>query len=191
MQHTRAPERLGPTLDRISALAQEALIEMRSLLFELQPAALAEQGLASAVERLVAAMRLRGDLTITFSADTDIRLHPDTELALFRIAQESLANVIKHARAAEVSVTLSVTGSDLVLAVADDGIGFDPATPVTASPDGVRGGMGLRSMRERAAAAGISLEVRSTPGHGTAVAATAALRPVLLADALGSSPDAR
>ncbi|MGE0539265.1 MAG: GAF domain-containing protein [Dehalococcoidia bacterium] len=171
MQHTRAPERLAPTLDRISALAQEALIEMRSLLFELQPAALTEQGLASAIERLVTAMRLRGDLAITFTAESDIRLHPDTELALFRIAQESLANVIKHARANEVTISITTPGNRLILNVFDNGVGFDPTTPITASPDGIRGGMGLRSMRERAVKAGIALDIRSAPGTGSTVEA--------------------
>jgi signal transduction histidine kinase len=173
-QHTRAPERLGPTLDRIGALAQEALIEMRSLLFELQPAALAEQGLATALDRLVAAMRLRGDLTIACTAATDVRLDADVELALFRIAQESLANVIKHARASEVAVTLTEADGRLILTVADDGVGFDPGAPATGSSAGAHGGMGLRSMRERAAAAGITLDVRSAPGTGTVVSATVA-----------------
>jgi signal transduction histidine kinase len=174
-QHARAPERLGPTLDRISTLAQEALIEMRSLLFELQPAALAEQGLASAIERLVAAMRLRGDLTISCTAESNLRLHPDTELALFRIAQESLANVIKHARATNVSVSITTPSTSLILTVTDDGVGFDPMAPLTQSPDGARGGMGLRSMRERATKAGIALDIRSTPGVGTRIEAAADL----------------
>jgi signal transduction histidine kinase len=174
-QHARAPERLGPTLDRISTLAQEALIEMRSLLFELQPAALAEQGLASAIERLVAAMRLRGDLTISCTAESNLRLHPDTELALFRIAQESLANVIKHARATNVSVSITTPGASLILTVADNGVGFDPTAPLTQSPDGARGGMGLRSMRDRADRAGIVLDIRSAPGAGVTVEATVPL----------------
>ncbi|MGH2600898.1 MAG: GAF domain-containing protein, partial [Dehalococcoidia bacterium] len=176
-QHVRAPDRLGPTLERVSSLAQEALIEMRSLLFELQPAALAEQGLASALDRLVAAMRMRGDLTLTYTAATAARLDANTELALFRIAQESLANVIKHAHATEVAITLSEADDHLILTVMDNGGGFDLAVPVTPSEDGSRGGMGLRSMRERAATAGITVAIRSSPATGTAVTATAPLSP--------------
>ncbi|MGD9893446.1 MAG: sensor histidine kinase, partial [Dehalococcoidia bacterium] len=99
------------------------------------------------------------------------RLHPDTELALFRIAQESLANVIKHARANEVTISITTPGNRLILNVFDNGVGFDPTTPITASPDGIRGGMGLRSMRERAVKAGIALDIRSAPGTGSTVEA--------------------
>jgi len=176
-QHVRAPDRLGPTLERVSSLAQEALIEMRSLLFELQPAALAEQGLASALDRLVGAMRMRGDLTLTYSAATAARLDANAELALFRIAQESLANVIKHAHATEVAITLSEADECLILTVIDNGAGFDPTIPAAPSEDGSRGGMGLRSMRERAASAGITLVIHSSPATGTAVTATAPLSP--------------
>jgi len=172
-QHSRASDRLGPTLERISTLAQEALIEMRSLLFELQPAALAELGLPSALERLVAAMRIRGDVAITCTAATDARPAPDVELALFRIAQEALANALKHARAAHISVALEDADGHVVLAIADDGVGFDPAAPPAPSADGASGGMGLRSMRDRAAAAVIELTVTSATGAGTTIRAAA------------------
>ena len=95
-------------------------------------------------------------------------------LALFRIAQEALANVIKHARAAEVRVGLAEAGCRIVLTVADNGIGFDTTAPAAASLNAGGGGMGLRSMRERAEAAGIELDVSSAPGMGTTVTASAA-----------------
>jgi signal transduction histidine kinase len=179
-QHERASDQLGPTLERIGVLAQEALIEMRSLLFELHPASLAEKGLARALEQLIASMRLRGGPTIAYSAETDARPEPEAELALLRIAQEALANAIKHAGAGEVSVTLVEAAGRLTVTVTDDGAGFDPSTPVLSAGAGRSGGMGLRSMRERAAQAGVALEILSAPDAGTTVRATAPLA--------GSSP---
>jgi signal transduction histidine kinase len=172
-QHERTSDQLGPTLERIGALAQEALFEMRSLLFELHPASLAEKGLARALDQLIASMRLRGGPTIAYGAETDARPEPEAELALLRIVQEALANAIKHAGAGEVTVTLVEVAGRLTVTVTDDGAGFDPSAPVPAAGDGRSGGMGLRSMRERAARAGVALEIVSAPGAGTTVRATA------------------
>ena len=74
-------------------------------------------------------------------------------------------------------MSLRTSGNRLILVVADNGVGFDPAAPISASPDGIRGGMGLRSMRERATKAGIALDIRSAPGAGAWIEATADLRP--------------
>jgi signal transduction histidine kinase len=172
-QHARAAAQLGPTLERIGTLAQEALVEMRSLLFELHPASLAEKGLARALEQIVASMRLRGGTTIAYTAMTDARREPEVELALLRITQEALANAVKHARAGEISVTLAEVAGRLTVTVADDGSGFDVPALTAAAGDGRSGGMGLASMRQRAAATGVTLEIISTPGSGTTVRATA------------------
>ena len=108
-------------------------------------------------------MRVRSDLTLTYTATTEARPQPEAELAIFRIVQESLANALKHAGATAVAVT-------------DSGAGFDPATGVRASADGASGGMGLRSMRERAAVAGLTLDLVSVPGAGTTIQVAASLR---------------
>ena len=168
-QHERGSEGLGSTLERVGALAQEALVEMRSLLFELHPASLAEQGLSRALDRLVEAMRVRTDLVLTYTATTEARPRPEAELAIFRIVQEALANVAKHADATEVHITVAEDGGWIVVTVADNGVGFDPDAPVARSADGASGGMGLRSMRERAAAVGLALDVTSAPGAGTTI----------------------
>lgn len=170
-QHERGVGRLDETLDRIGTLAQDALFEMRSLLVELHPTALSEMGLAPALERLIAAMHVRGDLIVRFEAAATRRPRAEVELALFRIVQEALANVAKHARATEATVALAERDGTLALTIVDNGLGFafDPAAPEAG------GGMGLRSMRERAAAAGITLDVASSPGAGTTISAIAPL----------------
>ena len=177
-QHARGLPALGPTLERVGALAQEALAEMRALLFELRPGALAEEGLAGALDKLIASARVRTDMAITYSAASETRLPAEVETAIVRIVQEALGNAAKHARATQVSVTLAEQDGRLTVEVADNGRGFDPDTPVATSADGRSGGMGLRSMRERAAAAGLTLQVTSAPGAGTRITIVAPPSPI-------------
>jgi signal transduction histidine kinase len=146
-------------------------VEVRSLLFELHRASLAEQGLATALERLAAAVRIRGDVSVTCDATSRTRLAPETELALFRIAQEGLANVIKHAHATEATIVLAEGSGEVVLTVSDNGVGFDPSAPPASAVGGAHGGMGLHSMQERADAAGLTLAIRAVPGAGTTIRA--------------------
>lgn len=177
-QHDRGAPALTATLDRIGTLAQEALTEMRALLFELRPDALIEEGLRRALERLVASYRARSDLDVSFTAtdDTDQRLSPESETAIFRIAQEALSNAAKHAHAATVAVTLTADRETLTLTVRDSGKGFDSgAEHETVSEAPGASGFGLRIMRERAATAGLNLRIESAPGAGTRVTVTASL----------------
>jgi signal transduction histidine kinase len=94
---------------------------------------------------------------------TPVALSPDVETTLFRVAQEALANVAKHARASRTALTLSYTDELLLLDIRDDGAGFDPQKPAD--------GFGLDGMRQRVRGAGGTLEIESEPGHGTAIAA--------------------
>jgi GAF domain-containing protein/two-component sensor histidine kinase len=174
-QHSRGSDRLGATLDRIATLSQEALREMRALLFELQPTGLADDGLGPALRKLADAMRTRLELDVAFEGDTDLRLAPEVETAIFRIVQEALANAAKHAQATSIAVTIDEVPGHLRVAVRDNGVGFDPRAPVVARSDGSQGGMGMRTMRERAAAAGLSLRIRSRRGRGTTVLVEAPL----------------
>ena len=178
-QHARSAGALGATLERIGTLAQEALTEMRALLFELRPSALAEEGLAAALEKLVASYRARMDapLVYTYTGEAAVRLPEETETAIFRIVQEALGNAVKHARATQVALTLAAADGRLTVTVVDNGTGFDPGAPPAAAPDGRSGGMGMRTMRERAAAAGLTLRVASTPGAGTTVTVAVPLPP--------------
>jgi signal transduction histidine kinase len=166
-----------PTLRRIKAVAQDALAELRALLYELHPATLAEEGLSKAVQKLIGAMQVRLEVPIhvTVEVEPGCRVSPERETAIFRIVQEALGNAAKYAQATALQVTLAQTESQLRVTVADNGAGFDPAAPVTPSADGARGGMGLRSMRERAITTGMLLQVESEPGHGTRITVTAPL----------------
>jgi signal transduction histidine kinase len=172
-QHARGHPGLATSLEKIGSLAGEALSEMRALLVELRPSALATGGLTPAIEQLVASFRARTDMSVICAGAASVRLAQDAETAIFRIVQEALGNAVKHAEATEVCVTLADTPARLTVTVADNGKGFDPAMPVVPSEDGRRGGMGLRSMRERATAAGLVLDVASEPGAGTVVTLSA------------------
>ena len=161
----------GPVAEGIAnirQLTQGALAEMRALIFELRPDALAEEGLVSALRKHVAALEAKEGLTVTLSVPTeDLSLEPPVEENLYRLAQEALNNVVKHARARSVKVRVErpdAGSQGIQLEISDDGFGFDT---------GVKhpGHLGLRTMAERAKALGGVLEVTSAPGRGTTVRA--------------------
>jgi signal transduction histidine kinase len=146
----------------IGETTQEALGEMRLLLFELRPPLLQEQGLAAALRARLQAVEARSGLVTDFVNDEQDRLAPDIEQELYRVAQEALNNVLKHAHAAHVRLRLSGKDGRATLEVADDGLGFEPS---------LRGsdGFGLRGMRERVERLGGTLQITSSPGNGTQV----------------------
>jgi signal transduction histidine kinase len=151
-------------LERVQALAREAMGELRSLIFELRPASLEAEGLATTLRKHVDVLRRVSGQDVVLRADGAPRLHPDVESEVFRVAQEALQNAVRHAGAGRIEVRLGNGDGRLVLEVADDGAGFDPAAP------GVRSRrLGLTSMEERAAALGGSLAIESSEGGGTKV----------------------
>jgi signal transduction histidine kinase len=177
VQHQRGVPALAGTLARLRTISQDALSELRALLYELRPTALEEEGLASALAKLVTAMQVRTEVPIRYQALSSARPEAGTGHAIFRIVQEALANATKYARASTIDVSMEERNGLLSVTVADDGGGFDPAAPPTPSGDGRRGGMGLRSMRERAVAAGLRLLIDSAPGAGCRVTIEAPLDP--------------
>jgi signal transduction histidine kinase len=128
---------------------------------ELRPNALVEVPLATLLRQLTEAMVSRARIDIQLSAEGERKLPPDVQVGLYRIAQEALNNVVKHAKASHAVVTLRL-GDTVRLTVSDDGAGFDPGA-VTADH------LGLHIMRERAEAIGAQLSVYSEPGEGTQV----------------------
>ncbi len=152
-------------LEELRQLTRGALAEMRTLLLELRPAALTEASLGELLSQLGDALtgRARLPVTLTLESQGQGTLAPDVQIALYRIAQEALNNIAKHAGATQARLHLRL-GEDgrVALTIADDGQGFDPAG-VSAEH------LGLSIMRERAAAIGARLEVASQPGEGTQI----------------------
>jgi two-component system nitrate/nitrite sensor histidine kinase NarX len=159
----RDPAQGAARLDELRALTRGALAEMRTLLLELRPDALLEAGLADLLRQLVEAFTGRARVRATLAVEGQRPVPPAVQVAFYRIAQEALNNVAKHAQARSAAVTLRQDPERVELAVADDGRGFDPAAATA-------GHLGLRIMRERAAAAAAALVVTSRPGAGTRVA---------------------
>jgi signal transduction histidine kinase len=158
-------------LDQARHTARESLTEARRLVWALRPEALKSATLPEALGRLTERWSKESgviaDVTVT---GTPRRLSPEIETTLFRMAQEALANVRKHARASRVALTLSYMGGCVALDARDDGIGFDPCQVSTEARDRTSGGFGLKGMRERVEQAGGSLSVESAPGEGSTLA---------------------
>jgi PAS domain S-box-containing protein len=153
-------------LAEVSGLNHGALAEMRALIFELRPGALAEEGLVAAVSKHAAAVAAREGIDVDVTGPADrLRLSPEAEEQLYRLAQEALNNVVKHARTAATSVAVTSGPAQVTVAIRDDGIGFDPSL-------GRPGHLGLACMRERVTRLGGRLNIASAPGAGTTITAT-------------------
>jgi signal transduction histidine kinase len=146
-------------------LVRSTLQDVRRLAVELRPKALDDFGLVAALERLAESFTEQTGIAIAFqSLLPSARLTPEIETALYRIVQESLTNIVKHAQAHSVSIVLGRKSDSVSVIVEDDGVGFDP--------DRTReGGLGLIGMRERVSLIGGRLTIESRPGAGTAFVA--------------------
>ena len=153
------------TTEELRQLTRGALAEMRTLLLELRPSAVTQARLDDLIRQLVEATVGRGRMSVHFAADGQRPLPDDVKIALYRIAQEALNNVVKYAKAGSVSVDLRQQPLGVRLSISDDGVGFDPAA---VGP----GHMGQIIMRERAEAIGARFAVQSELGHGTIVMVT-------------------
>ncbi len=171
----RDPERTRQSLEYTIRLAEGGVSEMKALLFSLRPDALEEGGLIAALTQHAHALEARHGLTVHAELPEEPQLSPDAQAAAYRVAQEALHNIVKHARAHAVWLSVTQDAAHVTLRVRDDGRGFD----VTAQG---RGTLGQRSMRERAAGAGGTLDVLSAPGQGTRVTLTLPRAALLPAD---------
>ncbi len=152
--------RVGAQLDRLSELAQSALSEMHLLISELRPAQAVEGGLAAALRRHLAERHLPESLSVMLEVEGDQQLAFAEEQSLFRIAQEALNNIVKHAQAPQARLRLHLA-EPFWMEIEDQGRGFD----LQSAPAGGR--MGLTGMRERAAEIGWQLRLTTSPGAGT------------------------
>jgi signal transduction histidine kinase len=165
--HTRAaelliakdPARAAAELSAIAELGAQAHGELRAVIDGLAPPEL--DGLSESLRRYAELAGRAHGVAVRLTAADVPELAPRAQAAVFRVAQEALHNALRHSGASGVSVTLSQTRRRVVLEITDDGTGFDPAL--------ASAGLGLTSMRERAAAVGGALRITSTPGAGTTV----------------------
>lgn len=167
------PERARRLLDQASETARTGLAEARRALQDLRASPLQDLGLILAVQELAeaAAERCGATLDLTLPDRLDRCPSPIVEQGIYRIAQETLENVIRHAGARMIRVSLEQTGSEMTLAVADDGQGVDlEALDVSGADADDR--FGIRGMKERAALIGGQLEISSQAGRGTSVRLT-------------------
>ena len=151
-------------LAKVQESARSALDELRSLIFELRPPDLARDGLCGALRKHVEVVRPLLPQAIELDLEDDLDVEPARAREILRIAQEALANALRHAEAEHVSVRLGAEDGRLVLEVRDDGVGFDPDAAAVRSRR-----LGLTSMEERAQRLGGRLTLRSEPGAGTTV----------------------
>lgn len=161
----RHPDVDSAEFARLTEQVRDATERMRKMMFELMPYSLHSDGLASALRLYLEQQSLEPD-SPSYALEDDLDHEPPQELRviLYRLAQEALTNVRKHARAEHVVVALRNAHGTFCLEVRDDGVGFDVASASSAN-----GHIGLLSMRERAQMAGGTVDVLSSPGEGTIV----------------------
>jgi signal transduction histidine kinase len=157
----RDPARAAAEMDSVAALTGAAHAELRAVISGLAPPDLGECGLAESLRRYAALAGLAQGVTVRFTAGEVPALGSARETAVYRVGQEALHNALRHSAAAQVEISLSRTARKLTLTVTDDGRGFTANTPVA--------GLGLTSMRQRAAEVGADLSITSSPGAGTTV----------------------
>lgn len=155
---------IGPPLDQIRDMVNEAVLESRAIMTELSPPVLRGQGLVAALQWWAEHIQEKHGLSVAVdSGGTAQRFDQDAEAAVFQMAKELLQNTIKYAQATGVSIHISCSETGLDLEIADDGVGFDPASIERTE----RGGFGLSSVRERVGYLGGEFVIDSAPGKGT------------------------
>jgi WD40 repeat protein/two-component sensor histidine kinase len=162
------PDHAAEQLREISASAARAIGGVRAITHALRPTELDQVGLAKSIEWLVEKSAEGSGVRLTADLDAfERRLPPETEINLYRIVQEALTNLLKHAQATEATVELKRDPAGVRLSIYDNGRGFDPGRPVTRRED--LHGLGLAGIAERAAILGGTCDVQSAPGRGTRV----------------------
>jgi len=148
------------SIDYVLMLAEAALVEMRALIFELRPESLENEGLVTVLSKQGAALKTRHGLDVEIDLCDEPPLPLKYKESLYRIAREALHNIIKHAGATRVTLRLKHASPYVMLEIADNGVGFNPAQEFP-------GHLGLQSMRERIVHLGGEMHLNSTPGAGT------------------------
>jgi len=160
----RDPEEGRRRLDEMRLIMRGAMAQMRTLLLELRPAALARGSLGDLLRQLAESIGGHEDSPVRVEINGDCTLPVDAKLALYRIAQEAMNNAVKHAGGGRVELSLCCGNGRVELSIRDDGPGFEPEKVPA-------GGLGLGIMRERAENSGAAFTIESRPGQGTRVTA--------------------
>jgi two-component system, NarL family, sensor histidine kinase UhpB len=164
------PAERAPEVAELKRLVNQAMDELLNLARQLRPSALDDHGLVPAVETQLKRFAARTGIEVRLDTRGDPDALPEVvQTAIYRVAQEALTNVTRHAGATVVELDLEEDASGAELRVRDDGGGFDPSVVARTSSDGPGGGLGLVGMAERARLVGGELDVRSAPGGGTTV----------------------
>jgi len=157
-------ESLHKGLLQLQRLTERLVDDAHHLAWELRPVALDDLGLEMAISNYVDKWSDRNSIALDFHSSLDKRrFSPSVEIAVYRIVQEALTNVLKHAQASRVSVMLEYRNDELLVIVEDNGRGFQPEIPLTVNE---RGGLGLVGIRERVALVSGTFNIESTPGSG-------------------------
>jgi len=160
----RDPARAVPQLDKLQALARSALAEMRSLISALRPADITQQGLIPALRHHLGALKSQQGLNVALNVIGEPHLSPEQAERLFRVIQEALNNVAKHAHTNEANVTMRFEEFQTLVQIEDEGQGFVPEETQART-----GHIGLSTMCERVEMMGGTLTIDSRPGEGTRV----------------------
>jgi two-component system sensor histidine kinase UhpB len=165
-----SPPDRADEVGELKRLVNQAMEELLNLARQLRPTALDDHGLMPAIETQLKRFSARTGIEVRISPEGEPdNLPEDVQTAVYRILQEALANIGRHAGATAVSVEIEVEDERLELRIRDDGEGFDPASVIRGASEGPGAGLGLSGMAERARLAGGELDVRSAPGGGTTV----------------------
>jgi two-component system, NarL family, sensor histidine kinase UhpB len=157
----RIPQELQELLDELRETARSGTEEVRRIARQLRPEALEDLGLQSALSSLATAFGEQAGIEVLRRLEPSVELSEEQELVVYRVAQEALTNVARHAEAGHVELLLDRQGSEAVLTVRDDGRGIHPGA--------LPSSRGIRGMRERAMLIGANLEIDSGPGRGTTI----------------------
>lgn len=160
------PEAIAQELASLESLARQAHAQTRELILQLRPTELERHGLGPALEEYAGRLAAQEGWTLHAEIDRSLDLGEKEREALFRVAQEALANVSKHARAREVRVVLTREQAGIALRIIDDGVGFEPRRPPRPTA------VGLVGMRERIEEIGGTFSLVSVPGEGTELVAS-------------------
>jgi signal transduction histidine kinase len=168
MQRLRGKGPLSVRVGDSIGIVERAIQEVRNLSLDLRPSVLDDLGLVAALRWQADRQAQRGGIVVQFVADPpELRAPPDIETACFRVAQEALTNVVRHAQARQIRVEVRHRGADLELLIQDDGVGFDlAAARERASREA---SFGLLGMEERVQLAGGQIVIESAPGRGTTI----------------------